>query len=160
MKTAAQVIETMTRQFGDAVVTSAPEGLHPHIQVKPEMVAQIGKFLKNDPELAFDLLRCISAIDWPAKNIIELSYDLISTRLGHAFAVKVSLDRSNPKVESVSGIWPAANWHEREAYDLMGVTFTNHPDPRRILMPDDWAGFPLRKDYQDPAEYHGLKIKE
>jgi|WetSurMetagenome_2_1015567.scaffolds.fasta_scaffold995216_1 NADH-quinone oxidoreductase subunit C len=160
MKTAAEIIEIITRQFGDALAASEPEGLHPHILVKPERLREIGKFLKNDTDLAFDLLRCISAVDWPAKNTIEISYDLISTRFGHVFAVKVSLDRTAPKVESVSGVWPAANWHEREAYDLMGVTFTNHPDPRRILMPDDWAGHPLRKDYQDPVEYHGLKIKE
>ena len=122
-----------------------------------KLVAVAG-FLKSEPRLRFDLLRCISAIDWPAKNSIEVVYDLISTSLAHAFAVKVVLDRANPQVESVGGIWPAAQWHEREAFDLMGVTFLHHPDLRRILMPEDWPGHPLRKDYENVVEYKGLKF--
>ncbi len=160
MKTTAEIIEKITQRFGEAVITSAADGLHPHVQVATDQLVEICNFLKIDPELYLDLLRCISAVDWPAKNCMELSYDLISTRFAHAFAIKVSLDRADPKVESVSGIWPTANWHEREAHDLMGIKFNNHPDLRRILMPEDWSGYPLRKDYQDPVEYHGLKIKE
>jgi NADH-quinone oxidoreductase subunit C len=72
--------------------------------------------------------------------------------------VKVLLDRAHPQVESVRGIWAAAEWHEREAFDLMGVTFLHHPDLRRILLPEDWVGHPLRKDYQYPVEYQGLKL--
>jgi NADH-quinone oxidoreductase subunit C len=82
----------------------------------------------------------------------------MSTALGHAFAVKVVLDRAHPQVESVGDLWPAAQWHEREAFDLMGVTFLHHPDLSRILMPEDWIGHPLRKDYPYPAEYKGLKL--
>ena len=83
----------------------------------------------------------------------------MSTRFGHTFAVKLLLDRVRPEVESVSPIWPTADWHEREAFDLMGVSFLNHPNAFRILMPDDWVGHPLRKDYRDLTEYHGLKVK-
>jgi NADH-quinone oxidoreductase subunit C len=105
------------------------------------------------------LLRCISAVDRPAENAIELSYELLSIPFARSAALKVRLDRTRPEIDSVSAIWPAANWHEREAYDLMGVHFRNHPDLRRILMPDDWVGHPLRKDYRDPVEYRGLRVK-
>ena len=81
------------------------------------------------------------------------------------FAVRVEVDRDNPHIPTVSGVWPAADWHEREAYDMFGIVFDGHPDsledhdglhPRRILCPDDWIGYPLRKDYRYPMEYHGI----
>jgi NADH-quinone oxidoreductase subunit C len=72
------------------------------------------------------------------------------------FAVRVETDRKAPSIPSVSSVWPAADWHEREAYDLMGIDFAGHPDQRRILCPDDWEGHPLRKDYDFPLEYHGI----
>ena len=96
--------------------------------VAAEHLPAVAAVLKTDARLRFDLLRCLSAVDWPAQNSIELSYDLMSTALGHAFAVKVVLDRANPQVESVGDLWPAAQWHEREAFDLLGVTFLHHPD--------------------------------
>jgi len=154
-----EIIDLVKGQFGDAVVSAAVEGLHPHIQVNPVSLVKVCMYLRDNEAIKFDLLRCITGIDWPAKNSIEVSYDIISTSHGHSLAVKVMLDRSNPKVETLSHVWPAANWHERETYDLMGVEFTNHPDFRRILMPEDWVGHPLRKDYQYPVEYHGYKIK-
>jgi len=156
--TPSEIIDRLQR-FEDVIVETVSDGLHPHVRVRREDVTRVCNFLKTDPDLRFDLLRCITAVDWPEKNGIELSYDIMSIQFGHAFAVKVDLDRSQPEIETVWPIWPAAEWHEREAYDLMGVVFTNHPDPRRILMPDDWNGYPLRKDYQDPTEYHGLKIE-
>jgi len=153
-----EIIDIVKGQHGEAVTTAIAEGLHPQIQVKPDRLTEVGRFLHDDARLKFDLLRCVTAIDWPAKNVIEVAYDLVSVSHTYSLAVKVMLDRNDPKVESVSSIWPAANWHEREAYDLVGVIFTNHPDFRRILMPEDWTGHPLRKDYQDLTEYHGLKI--
>jgi NADH-quinone oxidoreductase subunit C len=155
---AADIIEIIKQHAPDALVAAVAEGPHPYVQVKAERITAVADFLRTDGRLRFDLLRCISAVDWPARNNIEVSYDLLSTMLGHAFAFKVMLDRANPQVETLSGVWPAAEWHEREAYDLMGVTFTGHPDLRRILMPEDWTGHPLRKDYQDLVEYQGLKI--
>jgi len=155
----SEIIDRLKQRFEDRIVETVSDGLHPYVRLRREAVTSLCNFLKTDPDLQFDLLRCITTVDWPEKNSIELSYDIMSIQFGHAFAVKVDLDRSQPEIETVSPIWPAAEWHEREAFDLMGVVFTNHPDPRRILMPDDWNGHPLRKDYQDPAEYHGLKIK-
>ncbi len=156
--TPSEIIELLKQHDADSVVSAVAEGAYPHVVLKAEKLVAVAGFLKSEPRLRFDLLRCISAIDWPAKNNIEVVYDLISTSLAHAFAVKVVLDRANPQVESVGGIWPAAQWHEREAFDLMGVTFLHHSDLRRILMPEDWTGYPLRKDYQDVVEYKGLKF--
>ncbi len=156
--TPAQIIEILQQQAGESIVQAVADGLHPHVAVKPERLTAVATILRTDWRLHFDLLRCISAVDWPARNSTELSYDLLSVALGHAFAVKVMLDRAQPQVESLSRIWPAAEWHERETFDLMGVTFLHHPDPRRILLPEDWTGHPLRKDYQYPVEYKGLKL--
>jgi len=156
--TPSEIIEILKPHEGDGIVSAAADGTHPHVVVKAQRLAAVAAVLKTDWRLRFDLLRCISAIDWPAQNGVELSYDLISTSLGHAFAVKVMLDRADPQVESVAGVWPAAEWHEREAFDLMGVTFLRHPDLRRILLPEDWVGHPLRKDYPYPVAYKGLKL--
>ncbi len=158
MMTPAEIIETLKQRDADSVVSAVAEGLHPHVVVRAPQLTAVAAFLKTDWRLRFDLLRCISAVDWPAKNAVEVSYEMLSTPLGHAFAVKVMLDRINPQVESVSSVWPAAEWHEREAFDLMGVTFLHHPDLCRILLPEDWIGYPLRKDYSYPDEYKGLKL--
>ena len=156
--TPTQITEILTQYDPEGIVAATTEGLHPHIVVQADRLAAVAAFLRTDSRLQFHLLRCISAVDWPAQDRIELSYDLISTTLGHAFAVKVLLDRVHPQVESVTSVWPAAEWHEREAFDLMGVTFLHHPDLRRILLPDDWTGHPLRKDYQNPTEYRGMEL--
>ena len=153
------IIRLIQQQAADGVFTAAADGLHPHVRIKPERLFGVCRFLKDEPQLNFNLLRCISAVDWPQQALIELSYEVLSIQYNHAVAIKVMLDRACPEISSVSSVWPAAEWHEREAFDLMGVTFKNHPDPRRILMPDDWRGHPLRKDYQDLTDYHGLKIK-
>jgi NADH-quinone oxidoreductase subunit C len=158
MMAPAEMIEILQQHHGDAITLAVADGLHPHVVVPAERLKTLAIFLKTDNRLRFDLLRCISAVDWPAKNSLELSYELLSTRRSHSFAVKVVLDRADPRVESLVEVWPAAEWHEREAYDLMGVLFTHHPDPRRILLPEDWVGHPLRKDYEYPVEYKGLKL--
>ncbi len=156
--TPSEIIEIVKQHDAESVASAVADGPYPHVVLKAEKLIAVADFLKSEPRLRFDLLRCISAIDWPTKNSIEVVYDLISTSLAHAFAVKVMLDRANPQVESVGGIWPAAQWHERESFDLMGVTFLHHPDLRRILMPEDWPGHPLRKDYENVVEYKGLKF--
>jgi NADH-quinone oxidoreductase subunit C len=156
---ATDIATLVSKQFGSAVLEQQPDGSHAHLVVTPDAIVEVCNFLRNNELLKFELLRCITAIDWPEKQRIELSYDLLSIEHGHTLAVKVRLDRSVPKISSVSDIWPAANWHEREAYDLMGVTFIGHPELLRILLPEDWAGHPLRKDYVDPEEYHGITAK-
>ncbi len=158
MRPPEDIVRHIQERFPDILIASAAGGLHPHVQIRPEGLVPLCVFLKNEPTLAFDFLRCLSAVDWPQKECIELSYDLMSIPFAHTFSLKVILDRTFPEIESVSAVWPAADWHERETFDLMGVVFRNHPDFRRILMPEDWTGHPLRKDYRDLSEYHGLKV--
>ena len=104
-----------------------------------------------------DYLSLVTGIDWDKENKMEVVYHLSSIQHHHAIAVHAYLDRNDPKVPSIVDLYGAANWHERETYDLLGIVFEGHPDLRRILLPDDWVGHPLRKDYQFPEEYHGIK---
>jgi len=104
------------------------------------------QFLKNDPELQFENLMCLTAVD-QLENL-ELVVHLNSYSKRHRLAVKVRLPMDNPKIQSVTPLWPGVNWHEREAFDLYGIVFESHPDLRRILLADDWEGFPMRKNYK------------
>ncbi|MCS6823524.1 MAG: NADH-quinone oxidoreductase subunit C [Cytophagaceae bacterium] len=116
--------------------------------------------LYSNPKLYFDYLACITGIDnGPEKNTMEVLYHINSLVNELRIVLKVVLPRERPEVHTVSHIWRTANWHEREAYDMFGILFTNHPDLRRILMPADWQGFPLRKDYSEQYTYHGIKVK-
>lgn len=99
--------------------------------------------------LGFDYLFCITCVDW--KTHFTMVYHLTSTIHRHIVVVKSKLDRINPEIETVSDIWRTAEFHEREAYDLFGVKFIHHPDLRRMFMTEDWKGWPLRKDYEDPV---------
>src|SRR5205823_11938353 len=110
------------------------------------------------PALRFDCLMNLSVVDAlkSRPGIITVVYHLYSYAKRHAFIVKVELDRNGPSVPSVEPVWKAADWLEREQFDLMGVTFEGHPDLRRIMLPDDWVGHPLRKDYVEQAHYHQI----
>jgi NADH-quinone oxidoreductase subunit C len=140
-------------------------GGHPCARLAADRWPEVAKFLRDDPRLGFNLLRCISALDLLSEEKLACVYDLCHVPLEqptvlktqtHEFAVRVVVDRGNPVIASVAHVWPAADWHEREAYDLMGIEFSGHPDLRRILCPDDWTGHPLRKDYEFPLEYHDI----
>ena len=99
--------------------------------------------------LDLDYLFCVTGVDW--KTHFTMVYHLVSTVYRHTLVVKAKLDHDDPVISTVSGIWRTAEFHEREAYDLFGVTFIGHPDLRRLFMTDDWKGWPLRKDYEDPV---------
>jgi NADH-quinone oxidoreductase subunit C len=115
--------------------------------------------LKNHPQLFFDSLSCLTAIDNGAQlNTMEVIYQLYSIPFNHSLMVKTKISREKPEIDSVESIWKTANWHEREAYDMFGIIFNNHPDLRRILMPADWEGFPLRKDYHTQETYRNIKV--
>jgi len=106
--------------------------------------------LRNHPELNFDYLFCLTCVDW--KTHLTMVYHLESTQYRHTIVAKSKLDRNQPTIESVSGIWRTAEFHEREVYELFGVKFLNHPDLRLLLLPDGWEGkSPLRKDFEDPV---------
>jgi len=154
--TPAQIIDKLTALLGSAITKSFPEDKHPRVHVNADAWRQLAELLKRDPELSFDFLACISAVDYVADNQFCCVYDLYSMTHKHWFAVKVYVDRNVAVIPSVMDLWPAADWHEREAYDMMGITFPGHTDLRRILLPEDWEGYPLRKDYVFPREYHGI----
>jgi NADH-quinone oxidoreductase subunit C len=105
--------------------------------------------LRLTADLKFDYLFCITCVDW--KTHLTMVYHLTSTLYRHIIVVKSKVDRTNPEIETVSDIWRTAEFHEREIYDLFGVKIINHPDLRRLFMAEDWKGWPLRKDYEDPV---------
>ena len=125
-------------------------------EVAPAGITRVARLMKADPELAFDYLECITGIDFPKEQRIQLVYHLYSYAKKHRLVLKVALDRNDPVAPSLTEVWSAANWQERECYDLVGVMFDGHPDLRRLLLPDDWQGHPLRKDWTPAADYHGI----
>jgi NADH-quinone oxidoreductase subunit C len=118
------------------------------VVVPRERLKRVAEFLAADPSLRFSFLSDITPVDrFPLEPRFEVNYHLVSMDRRERLRLKVKLGGSDPSISSVTGIWPTANWHERESYDLFGIRFEGHPDLRRILMPDDWEGYPLRKDY-------------
>ena len=115
--------------------------------------------LHQHPSSYFDMLSCITAIDnGPAIGNIDVIYNLYSIPFDHHVSIRVTLPRDTPELDSISEIWKTANLHEREAFDLLGVKFIDHPDLRRILLPADWEGYPLRKDYAHQEKYRSIKV--
>jgi NADH-quinone oxidoreductase subunit C len=128
----------------------AVASLDPQITIVAQRddVPALARLLRDDPSLAFDFLAELTAVDyWPKQPRFEVVYMLVSIANRLRLRLKVPLSGDDPHVATVSGVWPAANWLEREVWDLFGIAFDGHPDPRRLLMPEDWQGFPLRKDH-------------
>ena len=168
-------VDQLRAKFGDAIAGSNFENLDPWIEVTPEGLVDVCQHLHDEPTLAFDYLNCISGVDYfsdDAKKLdklgwephVEVVYHLFSMTHKHSLVLKIKLPRWKndipgelPEVPSVAHIWATADWHEREVYDLSGIYFTDHPNLRRILCPEDWEGYPLRKDYEMPLEYHGIR---
>ncbi len=173
--TAADITATLEQQFGDRIKSKKLDAIDPFVVVGAADLLEVCRFLRDDSRLAFDILNCISGVDYlepdPKKSPkagfdphMEVVYHLSSFTHRHRFVVKVILPRWKdnkagelPEVPSVTSLWKTAEWHEREVYDLSGVWFTGHPDLTRILLADDWVGHPLRKDYEFPLEYHGIR---
>lgn len=133
----------------EAVVESyvnRASGHIPTIVVSLDHWGEVARLLKESPSFSFDYLRSLGGVD--EKTHMEVFYQFTSLEKQHHLAVRVKTDRENPCVPTVSHLWKAANWNERETYDLLGIRFNGHPDLRRILLPDDWVGHPLRKDYE------------
>jgi NADH-quinone oxidoreductase subunit C len=158
---AARIHQRLSAHLGEGTVAFQADALQPWVVVAPEAIADVAAFCKSDAELSFDNLMCLSAVDYPKETPprLELVYHLWSYAHRHGFVLKVHLPRESPSVRTVENVWGVANWHEREAYDMFGITFTGHSDLRRILLPDDWIGYPLRKDWVDPDFYNGLHVK-
>ena len=173
----SEIHAKLVERFGDKIVACQADVLNPWIEVTPAAVVEVGTALRDDPQFLFDSLNNLSAVDYfqpdPKKVAkfghephLEVVYHLYSYTLKHHLVLKAKLPRWRndqagelPEIPSVSGVWPIADWHEREAYDLMGIHFQNHPNLRRILCPEDWVGHPLRKDYEFPLEYHEIRGK-
>jgi NADH-quinone oxidoreductase subunit C len=158
---AAAIHQRLAEKLGAKITAFQAEALQPWAVVEPAAVAEVAALCKSDPDLAFDNLMCLSVVDYPKETPprFEVVYHLYSYKHAHAFVLKAQLPREDPRVPTVEGVWPVANWHEREGYDMFGVTFEGHSDPRRILLPDDWEGHPLRKDWVDPDFYNGMHVK-
>ena len=149
-------LETILRErFPEALLSFSLNHDLPDVTVEPSRLVDLCRFLRDDPALQFDYLCLLGGTDWPAKNQIEVFYHLGSMVLNlprHRVILRVFLDRAAPQVDSLAGVWKAADWQERETYDLLGVEFRGHPDLRRILLPSVWEGYPLRKDYAYDAD--------
>jgi NADH-quinone oxidoreductase subunit C len=154
--TPPQIAAAIAERFGEKLTGIFADDKHPRVHVPVEHWRPLAQFLRHNSALSFDWLANLSALDYVATDQACVCYDLWSFDRNHRFAVKVFAPRQAAEFPSVCDLWPAANWHEREAFDLMGFNFTGHPDLRRILMSEDWEGHPLKKDYVFPAEYHGI----
>ena len=133
-----------------------------YIYLKPDNWLNIAKWLFSDASLLFNSLQCQMGIDM-GEEILESRYNLHSMQHDHYLEVRIRVPRANAKIPSVEQIWRIADWFERETYDMLGIEYLGHRDLRRILLPSDWEGWPLRKDYQEPDTYHGIvvpKMKE
>lgn len=175
MKNAEEIFNLLKEKFGDAVIALDKETpTEPIISIDPLQIHKVGEFLRLNEDMMFDSLMCLSGVDDAnGKKIkdadgadkieggtLSVYYHLHSVPLKHKITLKVSAPRENAQVESVENVWKCADWHEREAFDLVGIKFLNHPDLRRIMMPYDWeeGSHPLRKDYKNPEFYQGMKI--
>ena len=176
--TFADTFTALQAAFGPAVTPSPASAVEPFVTVDPTVLVEVCTFLRDDPRLRFEMLNDVSGVDYlepDAKKAaragfdphVEVVYHLSSfTSPGRRFTLKVVLPRWKggvpgelPEVPTLCGVWAAADWHERECFDLVGVRFVGHPDPRRILLSDDWTGHPLRKDYEFPLEYHDIRCR-
>jgi NADH-quinone oxidoreductase subunit C len=174
MKSIDEIFEKLKINFGQAVLElKKDQPVEPFIIIDPLFIDKVSLFLRDYNEFQFDSLMNLSGVDDAnGQNIndeegalkiiggtLSVYYHLESTKLNHKLCLKVSALREKPEVVSVAEVWKHAEWQEREAYDMIGIIFLNHPDLRRILMPYDWeAGYPLRKDYKNPEFYQGMKV--
>lgn len=168
-------VDQLKQKFGDKIAGANLDNVDPWIEVTVDGIVEVCQYLRDEPSLAFDYLSDLTAVDYlqtdPKKAAkaefephMEVVYHLFSMQHKHSLVLKVMLPRWRddvdgqlPEIPSVSGVWSTADWHERECFDLLGVKFTGHPNLRRILCPEDWVGHPLRKDYEMPLEYHGIR---
>jgi NADH-quinone oxidoreductase subunit C len=174
MKTPQEIFEILKAQFGDAILGFNENALAEYtIDVAPLSIAVVGEYLRDTDGLLFNNLILLSALDDAnGKKVtqpdgsfdfeggtLSVVYHLESMTLKHKLTLRVVVPKEKPEIESLAFVWNHANWEEREAYDMIGIIFLNHPYLIRILMPYDWdAGFPLRKDYRNPEFYHGIKV--
>jgi NADH-quinone oxidoreductase subunit C len=147
-----QIRDRLVSAFGPDVVKAVTEFRgEVSVTVDSNKLLDVCRYLKSDPDLSFDFLSFVGGVDrYPQTPRFEIVYQLYSLDRIHRFRIKILADEAEgqpAQVESVVGIWPTADWHERETAEMYGITFKNHPDPRKLLLPDDWTVHPLRKDF-------------
>lgn len=159
MAEARQLVGSIIRTITGSDPVEIPDSTPYGFIVSSDQLLAVATELHRSPETYFDMLSNVTGVDNGVEaGTIEVIYHLYSIPFNYSVALKVVLPRDTAAVESLVPIWKSANWLEREVYDMFGIQFINHPDLRRILMPADWKGYPLRKDYQHEEEYRGVKI--
>jgi NADH-quinone oxidoreductase subunit C len=160
-----EIKSLLVEKFGaDVIAGEETSGLQPALLIKPNMIAQVCLELRNNANTYFDFLSSITGVDYGTEiNRFGVVYHLASIPYQTQLTLKISKENNRdlnelPSFPSITAVYGTANWHEREAYDLTGIFFEGHPDLRRILLPDDWEGYPLRKDYKNAEYYKGIKI--
>lgn len=156
----AVLFELLDRRFPGSLKLAEAERGQPWIDVPPSALPGLAKFLRDEPGLRFNTLMSLSGVHYPGEEELCAVYHLHSTTEGHTLVLKVRVPESDARVPSVESVWKTADWHEREAWDLLGIRFEGHPDLRRILTPEDWEGHPLRKDYEPQESYRGITTRD
>jgi len=149
----SDIYKTIESKFSNAIELVDDK----FIKVSSSKWHNVALFLKNNSKLNFDYLMCISSYDVGDKKNYGVAYNFKSTSLNHYIEIRIEVN-DEELVPSVSDLWGSADWHEREAYDMMGIKFENHPNFKRILLPEDWPGHPLRKDFETPEYYRGMPV--
>lgn len=146
---ALQIAEKIKEIFPEEVLDIREFRGQVTVTLKKERILDVCRYLHDEPDLFFDYLRDVCGADYLGKKEkrFEVVYHLYSIKHRHAVRIKAEVAGDKPAIDSVMPIWTGANWHEREAYDMYGIVFKGHPDLRRVLLPEDWEGYPLRKDY-------------
>ena len=143
----SKAVDRLRERFPDQIVEVAYYCGEPLVRLRPERFGDVCRFLRDDPSLRFDYLSNLTAVHWPQRpKPFEVVYHLFSISMRHRVTLKLDVAEDEQPPTSVA-VWPTANWHEREVFDLFGIRFMGHPDMTRILMTDEWVGHPLRKDY-------------
>jgi len=142
------VVQKLKEHFPDTNFESTNYRDELTIKFPKEIVVDVCSFLKSDPDLEFNFCEDITAIDWAKrKDRFTVVYQIYSINNNFRLRLKADVDESDCKIDSVTSVWKAANWQERETYDMYGIKFNNHPDLRRMYMPEDFEYYPLRKDF-------------
>jgi NADH-quinone oxidoreductase subunit C len=161
----ADIKTILIEKFGEGIIVGEETaGLQPALLIDPDRIADVCLELRDNPKTYFDFLSCLSGVDYGVDaNRFGVVYHLASIPYQTQLTLKISKENGRntnelPTFPTVSSVYKAADWHEREAFDMEGIFFEGHPDLRRILLPDDWEGYPLRKDYKTAEYYKGIKI--
>ncbi len=156
---AKEIYGKIEKQFPGKVSEFKGDVFDPYLSVDPQSIVDVCRYFRDDPGLRFEVLSDLTAVDLPKEDKIQVVYHLYSYSKRHQIVLKVGLPREKPQVATMEVVWKTANWLEREVFDLFGVDFEGHSDLRRIMLPEDWVGHPLLKDYVEQEEYDGISTQ-